>query len=73
MQTTPTTNSLNYLATELTSFRSWEELAEKMDNGYCPTLRPERGRSQRTQKRNAMIAELADRLESLGWPVFRGC
>lgn len=65
-------HSLHYLTTQVTAFNTWPELAEAMSNGYTPTLRPQPGRSKAQVARNAMTAELADRLESLGWNVWRG-
>lgn len=64
--------SLNDLCKQLTA-DTWAELAAKMDGGYVPTLRPQAGSSRRVQRLNALRAELADRIEALGWPVYRGC
>lgn len=67
-------HSLNELTTELTAFQSWTEFAAAMDRGYTPTLQaqPCRKNQRRVIERNERIAELADRLESLGWKVWRG-
>lgn len=65
-------HSLNELTTEVTAFPSFEKFAEAMDAGYIPSLTQGRGRSKATAKRNQLVAELADRLESLGWNVWRG-
>lgn len=67
-----TQHTLNDLTTQLTAFPTWIAFAEAMDNGYTPTLQPQPGKSRRTAERNAKIKELADRLESLGWKVWRG-
>ena len=68
-----TRNTLQSLTTEITSFRTWPEFAARMEAGYCPTLRPQRGRSKATREYNAKVEELRTRLESLGYKVFRGC
>ena len=49
-------------------------LAQAMDNGYTPTLQPQRCRKnqRRILERNELVRELADRLETLGWKVWRG-
>lgn len=67
-------HSLNELTTELTAFSSFAQFTEAMDRGYLPTLqtRPARKTDTRIQARNELITELADRLESLGWKVWRG-
>ena len=64
--------TLNELTTAVTAFPSFMKFAEAMNNGYVPTLRPERGRSKRAKEQNARVAELAYRLEELGWRVWRG-
>lgn len=65
-------HSLNHLTQAVTAFATWTELAKAMNGGYVPTLRPQPGRSKAQAVRNAMVAELADRLEALGWKVWRG-
>lgn len=67
-------HSLNELTQELTAFNSFSEFAEKMDGGYIPTLMTRKARrtDTRIQARNELITELADRLEALGWKVWRG-
>lgn len=67
-------HSLNELTTELTAFPSFAVFAEKMDAGYIPTLQtqPARKNQRRIIERNELVTELADRLESLGWKVWRG-
>lgn len=67
-------HSLNQLTAELTAFRTFAQLAEAMDRGYTPTLQVVKCRkNQRRQiERNELVQELADRLEALGWKVWRG-
>jgi hypothetical protein len=67
-------NSLNQLTAELTAFRTFADLADAMDRGYTPTLQaaPARKNQRRVIERNQKVAELADRLEALGWKVWRG-
>lgn len=65
-------HSLTELTQAVTAFGTWNELAAAMDNGYTPTLRVLPGRSKAQAARNAMVVELADRLEILGWKVWRG-
>ena len=68
-----TQHSLNDLTIAVTAFRSWNEFAEKLNNGYTPTLMENKlSTTKREQARNELVRELADRLESLGWKVWRG-
>lgn len=64
--------SLNELTTTCTAARSWRDLVEMMDGGYAPTLRPHPGKSRAQKAWNAAVVELANRIEALGWKVFRG-
>ena len=63
-------NTLNDLTRQVTAFRTWPEFAEAMHGGYVPTLMTTRGPG--SKKFNAAVAELAYRLEELGFRVFRG-
>jgi hypothetical protein len=65
-------HSLNDLTKEVTAFPTFAKFAEAMDAGYTPTLQQLPGRGKSAAERNAKIAELADRIESLGWKVWRG-
>lgn len=67
-------NSLNELTTKVTAFNSFADLAAAMDRGYTPTLQTQKCRrnQRRVIERNELITELADRLEALGWKVWRG-
>lgn len=68
-----TWTTTNELVRELTAFRSWSEMLTAMvEHGYVPTLRPERSRSRAARARNELVAELADRIEGLGYRVYRG-
>lgn len=63
--------SLNELSLKVTG-DVWNSLAAKMDGGYVPTLQPHRGRDKATRSYNAAVAELAYKLEELGYRVWRG-
>lgn len=67
-------NSLNQLTAEVTAFQTFADLAAAMDRGYTPTLQtqPARRNQRRVIERNEKVTELADRLEALGWKVWRG-
>lgn len=67
-------HSLNELTAELTAFRTFAQFAEAMDRGYTPTLMAQKCRKNQRKiiERNERINELADRLEALGWKVWRG-
>lgn len=54
--------SLNDLTRKVTSFASWYEFAEAMHGGYVPTL----------SRADRHVEELADRIEALGFKVWRG-
>lgn len=62
--------SLTQLTQAVTAFGCFADLAAAMDGGYIPTLQTAPGK--RHVRRNEMVSELADRLESLGWQVWRG-
>jgi hypothetical protein len=64
--------SLQELTTKVTAFSTWNQFAAAMDGGYTPTLRPQAGRSKAVKAHNAATQELAFKLESLGWKVWRG-
>jgi hypothetical protein len=66
------TMSLNDLTTQVTACQTWNNFAENMHNGYVPTLRPHAGRSKATKHYNEMVEELANRLEAMGFKVWRG-
>lgn len=63
--------SLNELSLKVTG-TVWNTFAENMNNGYVPTLRPHVGRDKGTKDYNAAVAELAFKLEELGYRVYRG-
>jgi hypothetical protein len=69
---TLTDNSLQTLTTACTAFSTWTQFAAAMDAGYVPTLRPYTGRSKAQREWNAKVVQLADKLEALGWKVYRG-
>ncbi len=50
----------------------WGTLATQLESGYVPTLRPHVGRDKATKSYNAAVAELAYKLEELGYRVWRG-
>ena len=65
--------TLHELTLEVTAFLSWPEFAEAMDKGYVPTLRTEHPSPEPEDAEfNQSVSELANRLEQLGWSVFRG-
>lgn len=72
MKTAATNHSLNDLTTAVTAFRDWNEFAQAMHNGYTPTLQPVNSRRKSDIAHNALVAELAYRIESLGFRVWRG-
>ena len=63
--------SLNELSLKVTG-TVWNSLAASLDSGYVPTLRPHVGRDKATKSYNAAVAELAYKLEDLGYRVYRG-
>lgn len=71
---TTSQHSLTDLTNQVTAFKTFAELATAMDNGYTPTLQvqPARKNQRRVIERNELVTELADRLEALGWKVWRG-
>lgn len=64
--------SLHELTTKVTAFSTWNQFAAAMDGGYVPTLQPHAGRDKATRTYNEAVQELAYKLESLGWKVWRG-
>lgn len=64
--------SLNHLTLAVTAFNSWNALVAAMDGGYVPTLRPYSGRSKAQKEWNEKVVALADKIEELGWKVYRG-
>jgi hypothetical protein len=73
MQTTKPTRSLNQLTIECTAFQTWKDFERAMsDNHYVPSLYPHTGRGKAQKEWNEMVTELADRLESMGYSVYRG-
>lgn len=54
--------TLTQLVKKATACRTFAELAELMDNGYVPTL----------TRSDEATQELANRLEALGYAVWRG-
>lgn len=50
----------------------WNTLASQLETGYVPTLRPHVGKDKATKAYNAAVAELAYKLEELGYRVWRG-
>jgi len=59
------------LVLSVTAFHSYADLTAAMDRGYVPTLTTVRSRLRYQQQRNAMVSELADRLEADGYRVIR--
>lgn len=60
--------NLNELCSAVTSDDTFETLAIKMTKGYVPTLKTSKTAGR---KWNAMVTELANRLEGFGLRVFR--
>lgn len=65
-----TQQSLTELTKQVTAFPTFAKLAEAMDGGYVPSMLTAAGK--RNAARNEMVTELADRLEGLGYRVWRG-
>lgn len=65
-------STLQNLTTTCTAFSTWTEFASAMNGGYIPTLQTITGRSKAAKARNAAVVELADRLQGLGYNVWRG-
>ena len=63
--------SLNELSLKVTG-TVWNTFAAQMETGYTPTLRPHVGRDKGTKAYNAAVAELAFKLEEMGYKVYRG-
>lgn len=63
--------SLNELSLKVTG-TVWNTLAANLEGGYVPTLRPHVGRDKATKAYNAAVAELAYKLEEMGYRVWRG-
>lgn len=72
MSQVKTVRSLNTLTKMVMAFDSWTEFEQKMSDGYCPSLYPHPGRSKAQKEWNRAVVELADRLEAMGYKVFRG-
>jgi hypothetical protein len=64
--------SLTGLVNQVTAFRTFAELAERMDAGYVPTLSPHQGRGRGVRADNAVRAELVRRLRQMGYRVWTG-
>jgi hypothetical protein len=64
--------SMDTLVKECTAMRSWEEYAECLHQGYLPTLVPHLGDEPSQIEWNYKVVHLADRLEELGFRVWRG-
>ena len=69
---TTTQRSLTELTREVTAFPTFASLAEAMDAGYTPSLLTSKSRSKSAKEKNGMVTELADRLEAMGYQVWRG-
>jgi hypothetical protein len=63
--------SLNELSLKVTG-TVWNTFAAQMETGYTPTLRPHVGRDKGTKEYNKAVAELAFKLEEMGYKVWRG-
>lgn len=64
---------LDQLTQICTAFPCWYEFAEAMtNNGYVPTLRPHPGRAKGQKAWNEAVVELANRIEAIGFRVYRG-
>jgi hypothetical protein len=73
MQANQTIRSLNELTIECTAFESWKQFEAAMSNNhYVPSLYPHSGRGKAQKAWNELVTELADRLEAMGYRVYRG-